>query len=1276
MQTVFLELVKLSLMGSLFAVAVMLVRFVFRKAPKWLFCILWGVVALRLICPVSVESKFSLIPDRLATGQIITNVGNEYIGDVDIIYESNAGYNNAIEAGRRPIYSNDGYYVVTEKNSLEAPKTVGQTLYPVLSWIWVIGMILMLAYTAVSYLLLRRKMEEATQLRDNIWQCEQVDSPFVLGFIKPRIYLPYAITDSDMANVIAHEHSHIQRKDHWWKPIGFLLLSIHWFNPVLWLAYVLLCRDIEAACDEKVIKHMGKDEMRAYSTALLHCSVHRRKIAACPLAFGEVGVKERIKRVMNYKKPEFWIIVVAILVSVIVVCCFLTEPTNPASAKDYTISSYLTPTEQTEVKEAYNQSSKSITVTVKFISTEGPTQIELAYQYKKNATKKWTQPDPVKMSLGESTTFTIPADNHFIFIAKSLGGLSGNVTFAIGEGPNAGNSDSADAGYYLLIGSDGVGSIEVSGPNSSGGAVNADGSNFKKGEKVWLEQLQGVTDLRGYSITAYGENGNIIYMLSIPVSATDSEVVNLVSGDGWLLAPSDFERKLSQVSGKTYVYENEGILGSFHITLYNDGTFTYYEGNASSYFGVGTWKQDGDLITMTDDGEGGYGLVNHFTLNGNDLIFIERSSSNFIYVKVKTGEKFYYTGEAYKPNSVTGELTYLGGDQKISLNDVIMLSQKGYELTWSDFEKYKYYETGSGLYIRVYPINDIYEVWIGGSIAAGQDNKPMYIYLTLVNSLDERIDIRDGGVAAFISGYSNNDYTATTASDEMADNQQLPLTIVSNGDNVAPYLYFAYSGEWVGNGFICADGVELLSVLEELEGAGRIPHVEYSRNFNVVLGDGVTTKEILLFDEAFNRLDTIWDFGDLSKLDAGNYYVGIVANKEGDYIEEVNRNEYTGWICVVRLFVNPVESTSAICTRINLSYCANKDNSIMIEDAATCSELMAFISKADGMQGESTKGHYGAPYTLTLYFEGEEPLSFTVWNNGQYSTSKHRDNEGYEFFFNDDISDLYKYLEEKYPVEFWCPDMVDKAFDVTVAYANYAGWEDLNEIYAKALNSDTFTQSSVWHLPIYKLDTQADLIAFKAAIDGILSVDQSYDEIPSFNDAMAKYDEAFFEENALMLVYVTAGSGTYRFGVDSVEFADGRFCIHVKRTKKPGFFTEDMAGWFITVAIPDHVANACFKFDADLDNIQKQSEIPGAVVHVVDIWDQTMREQIACASALEKFWEDENAEYYFECIKSQYIMVMDSTGRTVDVVTALQEGLITIEALDHYCIGYGTELKK
>ena len=329
MQAIFLELVKLSLIGSLFAAAVMLVRLIFPKMPKWLLCLLWGVVALRLICPVTIESRLSLVPDRIASGQIITSIGNEYIGGVDIIYESNAEFSNAVEAGRQPVPSEDTYYVVTEKDSLAAPKTVEKTLYPVLSWIWAAGMVLMLGYTVVSYTMLRRKMAEATHLRDNIWQCELVDSPFVLGLIRPKIYLPYSITDSDMANVIAHEKAHIHRKDHWWKPLGFILLSIHWFNPVLWLAYILLCRDIEAACDEKVIKRMEKDEVRAYSTALLNCSVNRRRIAACPLAFGEVGVKERVKTVMNYKKPALWIVIAAVALCAVVAVSFLTNP------KDY-----------------------------------------------------------------------------------------------------------------------------------------------------------------------------------------------------------------------------------------------------------------------------------------------------------------------------------------------------------------------------------------------------------------------------------------------------------------------------------------------------------------------------------------------------------------------------------------------------------------------------------------------------------------------------------------------------------------------------------------------------------------------------------------------------------------------------------------------------------------------------------------------------------------------------------------------------------------------------
>lgn len=362
MAELFLELVKMSLVGSLFAVAVMAVRLVFGKAPKWIFVALWGVVALRLILPFSVESKVSLVPDSLVSGQIAADIRDAYVGPVDIIREEDPAYPDALAAGGLPVQSSQGNYIVTQKDSLETPKTMGQTVLPVLGWVWLAGVALMTAYTVGSYLLLKRKMAVATLLEENIWQCEEADMPFVLGVFRPKIYLPYWITGEDLGYVIAHEQAHIARRDHWWKPLGFFLLSLHWFNPVIWVAYILLCRDIEAACDEKVIGPMEKEGVRAYSKALLNCSVHRRRIAACPLAFGETGVKERIKRVMHYKKPAFWIILIAIVIGAVIVVCFCTDPLkkeqNPAPSETGT-----TEETRTENKENTNQTDGSTTET-------------------------------------------------------------------------------------------------------------------------------------------------------------------------------------------------------------------------------------------------------------------------------------------------------------------------------------------------------------------------------------------------------------------------------------------------------------------------------------------------------------------------------------------------------------------------------------------------------------------------------------------------------------------------------------------------------------------------------------------------------------------------------------------------------------------------------------------------------------------------------------------------------------------------------------------------
>ena len=310
MEALFLKLVNMSITASWLVLAIIVVRLIFKKAPKWILCLLWGLVAVRLICPFSIESAMSLIPSAEPLPQEIIYTAEPQIHSGVTVIDN--AVNPVLESSMTPAE-------LTSANPTQIWSFI-------LSQVWILGMVLMFAYTLVSYLLLKRKVATAIPLVKGIKQSEYVDSPFVLGIIRPVIYLPFSMEEGDMAYVIAHEKAHIRRRDHWWKPFGFLLLSIYWFNPVLWMAYILLCRDIETACDEKVIKDMKLDDRRAYSTALLNCSIHRRSIAACPLAFGEMGVKARVKSVMNYKKPAFWVILIALIVSVVVAVCFMTNP--------------------------------------------------------------------------------------------------------------------------------------------------------------------------------------------------------------------------------------------------------------------------------------------------------------------------------------------------------------------------------------------------------------------------------------------------------------------------------------------------------------------------------------------------------------------------------------------------------------------------------------------------------------------------------------------------------------------------------------------------------------------------------------------------------------------------------------------------------------------------------------------------------------------------------------------------------------------------------------
>jgi beta-lactamase regulating signal transducer with metallopeptidase domain len=311
MNELFLKIINMSISASWLILAVLILRLVLKKAPKWVNVLLWGIVAVRLICPFSFESALSLIPSSETIPLDIEMAAKPTIDSG--VPAINSVVNPVLSSFAPP------QHVLTSANPL-------QIWIPILNIIWLIGVGAILLYTAVSYWRLCRKVDTAVRYKDNIFQSENVSSPFVLGIIKPRIYLPFNMNGQDLEHVVAHEQAHIRRKDHWWKPLGFFLLTIYWFNPLMWLAYVLLCRDIELACDEKVIKELGNEQRADYTQALVACSVNRRMIAACPLAFGEVGVKDRVKSVMNYKKPAFWIIILAVIACVIVAVCFLTNP--------------------------------------------------------------------------------------------------------------------------------------------------------------------------------------------------------------------------------------------------------------------------------------------------------------------------------------------------------------------------------------------------------------------------------------------------------------------------------------------------------------------------------------------------------------------------------------------------------------------------------------------------------------------------------------------------------------------------------------------------------------------------------------------------------------------------------------------------------------------------------------------------------------------------------------------------------------------------------------
>ena len=320
MNALLIKLLNMSAAGSVLILAVVVLRALLKKAPRWIICLMWALVAIRLICPISISSPVSAFR---TTPSIVSESG-----EVEVFRTAGGS--------EKPLLAVDTVQIERPRASSETIREISGTSYavtqrsrdaylPPLVQAYLLGLTAMLLYAVISTLLLRKKVSVSLRQRGNVRICDEVASPFILGIARPVIYLPSSLSEEEKRFVLAHERAHLRRLDHIWKPLGFLILSVHWFNPFCWLAYVLLCRDIELACDEKVIRELGHTERAAYSQTLLNCSAHRI-LAACPVAFGETDVKTRVKAVLNYKKPAFWIILAAVLGCLVLILCFAADP--------------------------------------------------------------------------------------------------------------------------------------------------------------------------------------------------------------------------------------------------------------------------------------------------------------------------------------------------------------------------------------------------------------------------------------------------------------------------------------------------------------------------------------------------------------------------------------------------------------------------------------------------------------------------------------------------------------------------------------------------------------------------------------------------------------------------------------------------------------------------------------------------------------------------------------------------------------------------------------
>ena len=594
MTNLFIKMVNMSISAGWIVLAVLILRLFLKKAPQWVKPLLWAIVGLRLVMPFTMPSIVSLLPSA------------ETISP-QIMYETNPKIDTGIT-----ILDNAVNPIISQSFAPNPGDSANplQIWIPIFAIIWLIGIAVMLGYMAVSYIILRKSMKTAVLYAGDgaagIYLSDKISFPFVLGFFRPVIYLPFSIKEHDIKYVLSHERAHIARKDHFFKPFSFLLLSVYWFHPLLWLAYLLLGKDMEFACDEQVIGRLPREELADYSQALLSCSIGQRKMSVCPLTFGEVSVKDRVKNVLNYKKPAFWLIVAAGVLVGVLGACFLTDPVDFFQS------------DEKETDAEVSSQSSWFTVSSEVLGSANAA-VKMA-DWARQAGK-----EPILADNAEVIAVTIDNTEELDTFWETM---KKELTF---------KKLLTQPGFYgyvkkMMSEEDREGLPVIIFYIPSGNLINEYSIDTVQKYDEELMVLIERTDRKNKDVSFDG------YLIALWVGA---EYIDEVSGFDILVEPEtkvDGTTNDSEVLASYVCKDSKGAMAP-SVTLYEDGEFTFFFSAYSSYIGYGTYQMDGDTLTLrTDDGR----FLYTFEIVEDTLVFDEENSSEALwYSNITDGSVFY-----------------------------------------------------------------------------------------------------------------------------------------------------------------------------------------------------------------------------------------------------------------------------------------------------------------------------------------------------------------------------------------------------------------------------------------------------------------------------------------------------------------------------------------------------------------------------------------------------------------------------------------------------------